>query len=341
MTRFFGAIQSPPDPRDYPLAAFVVGKEPLPKDFELPVAPPVYNQGQTSMCLDFACRFMKETQEWIERGEFEPLASGYVYGNRQPGHYMGEGMITREALEVLLKFGIPPASAFSVVGSFLRCRAEYQSKKETADKAALPQRISSYVRCASVEDVQRALVELKSPVLIAIAVTRTFENLKTRILPMEPKEHFQPGHAEYTGGHGMAVRGYTTIDDKVYYITRNSWGEDSWGENGECLIPSDYPGIWEMWAVTDRHPVANKIVLEFGSKDLKLVTVDDDGAERIQVMPMDVEPLAANDRTYVPLRFVATALAKLLRIPLQVNPIYELDGRVKTVEIVLLSKRGE
>ena len=53
------------------------------------------------------------------------------------------------------------------------------------------------------------------------------------------------------GGHCMLIIGWTTINNKEYYVVQNSWGE-GFGDNGFCYIPVDssFP-ICEKWSVLD------------------------------------------------------------------------------------------
>lgn len=314
MTRIpygLGAKPSPPDRRDYPARAFLPAKSPtLPTAYRLPVEVPIYDQLETSMCVDFSCRTIKELQELMERGRHVPLANGYIYGNRAPTDWQDEGMYPREALSTLLQYGIPPETAFRVMGTFEECRAAYLAHQVEVDPAAKPQRIKSFVRCNSPEDVQRALVELRSPVMIATGVTTKFvfwTSWNGRIF-LEPPDVFREDNPDFLGGHAMVIDAYVTdMDGVLWYGGPNSWGT-GWGEQGRFWIRADYPGIWELWTVVDQHPSAQWVTIQEGSKEMTRTIVDPDGSRYIETIQMDIAPVEREDRTCIPLRWVGEAL---------------------------------
>lgn len=310
-----GARPSPPDRRDYPVRAFLPAKSPaLPKSFQLPAEIPMYDQDTTLMCVDYSCRTIQEKNELMERGVYVPLANGYIYGNRAPEDWQGEGMYPRQALTALLNFGIPPASSFKVTGTYEECRAVYLANREQADAAAKPQRIKTYVRCNSPEDVQRALAELRSPVMIATGVTAKFvlwTSWNGRIV-QEPAEVFREDNPDFLGGHAMVIDAYLTDTDGVlWYGGPNFWGT-GWGDQGRFWIRADYPGIWELWTVVDQHPAAQWVTIQEGSSDMIKTTVDPDGSRYIETIQMDVAPTERENRTCIPLRWVGEALGAVV-----------------------------
>ncbi len=334
--RSMGARPSPPDVRDYPLKGFIAAAAPLPRSFRLPVQLPIYNQGNTDMCVDFSIREIKELQEWLERGKHEPMANGYIYASREPDHWQGEGMFPREALETLLKRGIPPASVFNQVGTFGQCTAAYLTGKAQADEAARPQRVRYYVRCNTAQDVMTALAVGQSPVLIATAVTQRFA--MSWLMPdgsalEEPKEHFQEGSPELVGYHAMMVDGYLTDDaGRVWLEVQNSWGT-GWGNQGRCRIPVDYPGLYEMWSVVDSHPVSQWVSLAVNSREMVRTWWDEDGARRVDKLWMDAEPVIKDGRTFVPLRAVSEAFGAEVWYSEVANQVgVKHEGAVVTME---------
>lgn len=308
-TRTFGCLPSPADHRDYPARAFLAAAPAqLPESFVLPLDTPAYDQGSTGMCVDFSIRTLKEVQESSERGYRQALANGYIYGNRGPGDWQGEGMYPREALTTLVRFGIPPASVFTHVGTYEDCRAAYQAARELADGAAVPQRIRSYVRCWTTEEAQRALVELRSPLLLAAAVTRKFAfwTSLAGVVADQPQECFEPGHPEYLGGHAMIVYGYRVLDGRLHWRVRNSWGEE-WGENGDCWMPVDWLGIWELWAATDANSRGRTIELTIGIPEIRTLTLTDD-QEHLFTLALDAAPLLRDGRAFLPFRALGETL---------------------------------
>jgi len=86
------------------------------------------------------------------------------------------------------------------------------------------------------------------PLYIAIPVYTSFsEGGSTGIVPM-PKDG-----DTLRGGHAVIISGWKRFGDSYFWTVVNSWGK-SWGDNGICYLPFDYP-IWEAWMITDDDPI--------------------------------------------------------------------------------------
>jgi len=88
------------------------------------------------------------------------------------------------------------------------------------------------------------------PFVVGIQVFEEFETAKvasTGIVPM-------PGPTSSNlGGHAVVCVGYTTKDNKNYWIMRNSWGS-SWGDKGYFYLPQEYlldaSLSTDLWTIT-------------------------------------------------------------------------------------------
>lgn len=313
------------------MRAFLPAQGEFPDTYQFPFELPVLNQGGTGMCIDYALTAIKTLQEWKERGQRQDMGLGYLYGNRLDGHWRGEGLVMREALETLYKMGEPTADVYNVTGTYERCAAYYQDNRERADKAARPQRVKAYARCQTPFDVMGAMYHGGSPVLMGIVGTIKFmfsTPAATGIVPDEPAEAFdlsKPG----TFGHGMYIDGWKTIGGRLYYRIVNSWGT-GWGLQGRAWLPADYPGIKELWAITDAQPNGRSILLTIGSTEYQI----DDGVTAV-TRQMDAAAFIKDGRTQVPIRFVVNGLAELLGRPLPVQPITDERGNVLQVRITV------
>jgi hypothetical protein len=331
----FGAFPSPPDPRDYPVGAFLPPvATTFPSEYTLPFRAPILDQGNTSMCMDFSCRTLKEVQEWVERGYYAEYGNGYVYGTRPAEEYQGEGMYPRQAFDTLRKKGIPLKDAFHEVGSVEWCKASVEAQVNVADPSAEAQKVLSYAVCESPEDIKGALFHLRSPVVITIAATKRFVYLTPAngVVVDESPESFLPGTPNYLGGHAMVVIGWRYIDGRLYWQVQNSWGE-SFGEGGVCYIPFDYGGLWELWTVTDKRPQGPTLRFRMGSKTVTLLK---DGADTLR--QADTAPFLMDGRTQVPLRAFTDAVAELLGVKIAVLPVTDETGLPQYVDLVLMKE---
>ena len=96
-----GAIPSPKDIRDYVATATI---QDFPDSFELPM-PEVKNQGNVGACVAHALATVVEYFEMIQENSTTKLSTAYIYGNRSNTDYKVVGMVTREAIDALLKYG--------------------------------------------------------------------------------------------------------------------------------------------------------------------------------------------------------------------------------------------
>ena len=85
-------------------------------------------------------------------------------------------------------------------------------------------------------DIQDALT-VGYPVMIGISVYKSMiapDVKKSGIIPFP-----NPEADTLVGGHCVVIVGYKMINDILYFIIRNSWG-DKWGDGGYGYIPSTY-----------------------------------------------------------------------------------------------------
>lgn len=340
-----GCLPSPPDRRDFPARAFLPRTaDPVPNDYDLPFTVDALDQGLTGMCNAFAEAVLKTVQEWDERGVRTPYSPGYIYGNRLPGQYQGEGMYPREGLATLVKCGIAPLDVLPVTGTYEECRDAYLAKQAEADRAALPQRVLSYVLCTTAAEAQGAIYHLRSPVLIGSNITKMFSWVTGAdgIVRDEPADHFDENSPSYWGCHAMIIIGWRQLNGRLYWVVQNSWGP-GWADHGRCLLPADWPGLLEMWAITDRHPAGRRVRFDIGSNVATLTWPQPGGPDLTDTMALDVPAQIVGNRLVLPVRAESWALSRLLTpgepwpgdlIPL---PITDATGRVQAVEIVIPS----
>lgn len=309
----FGYIPSPPDKRDFQFRVFA-GAQPLPKAFiRKDEMPAVRDQGSLGTCVGHAMWAIKEWQE------------------RQQGDNPVGGLSPRFIYQMAKQFdGIPnlagtyPRVAFQVTKDYGDCAerdfpySELKSDKnlpmppQDVIEKAKPFKISAYARINTLDELKRAIVE-QGPVMIGLYVTDSFV-YANKFIP-KPEGFLRGGHAIVACGYDDNIRLGNYVGG---VLIMNSWGT-SWADGGYCWIPyaawlepwwMDIEWGWkfidEMWVSVDLPfdlTSAKHIIMKIGDKK---VYVD---GEYIEI---DIPPTIIQDRTLVPIRFVAERMGYIV-----------------------------
>lgn len=236
-----GVIDSPVDLRDYDysMISSLSEKIDIPKEFILDYDYPILCQGQIGSCVAHALSEMKSYIDAVNSNDMYSV--GFIYANRQENDYKGTGMVTREALKNLVKFGDCKKTSFSV-------NEEYPSIVTTLDKynkeklldEADDHKSLAYISL-STEDIKEYLVKYQKPILLTCHVYDNFYEANTNkgIIPSTPNGSKQ-------GSHAMLCIGYK--EDELILI--NSWGDWN-GDKGKYYLDIDSNIIKELWALED------------------------------------------------------------------------------------------
>jgi hypothetical protein len=143
--RAFGAIQSPPDERDFQIEELYAGANlaaiSLPSTYVVPNRPPVLNQGDTPMCVAYSTSSLKSYQDrddqspakWWNFDEpyfFRLIGGGY------------NGAILRNAMDRMLKAGYPvvggtsPTSKHKIKAYYSSARTRRRSRQPSKHMAS-------------------------------------------------------------------------------------------------------------------------------------------------------------------------------------------------------------
>jgi len=281
----YGALPSPPDQRDYK-ATDHVAMGTRPKEFMPPKLAPIANQGFVPSCVAHALSLLKTYQEHKERGIMQLYSTDFIYWNRKPDQYQGQGMFIREALSNLCRDGTPPKEAlpgnYDYVPGYASTYLTYKIRE-----LARPQVISKYAVCYSDDEVCDCIYA-NGPVVLGVGVYDSFDILIGWKAP-EPKPTEQRN-----GLHAIVAIGYNSEG----IIIQNSWGE-YWGKGGLALLPYNYSPTAERWIVVDEIKQWETIELWIGEKKYRRNGVEGQ---------LDVPPEIKGGRTLVPIRFVAESL---------------------------------
>lgn len=227
-----GAIFSPKDVRDYSVACAAAAE--FPKEFELDMVR-IKNQGAVGSCVAHSLSEVIEYFNSIQKNDETEMSVGYIYGNRTTSFHKGEGMVVRDALKAIQKYGDVPKEKFPYNIEIPKAIEEYEKVDDELYSVGYPYRISTYAKLNNDNEVKNALMKY-GPVVMAMDWYNDIR-VKDGILTTNCQ-----GAA---GGHCMVIYGWNEKGWKV----QNSWGR-FWGDNGCCIIPYDLE-IREKWMVTD------------------------------------------------------------------------------------------
>ena len=211
-----GALESPPDERDFQLE--LDQATPLPPSFTVKRKSPLYDQGQTPMCVAYSGAGEQQAFDLIDQGHTYKWDFALFFRRIGGGP---NGAIIRNALAERLHRGYPLLPSNS-------------------GNSAAAHRIKAYYAVPkTVDAIKRALVQYG----VLVIGTPWFNSW------FHPDAHGNLPPADYVvGGHAIDVVGY----DAMGLWLRNSWG-GSWGVKGECRMP--WPAVLhsvrEVWRATD------------------------------------------------------------------------------------------
>lgn len=228
-----GAIFSDYDVRDHQLVC-AAGMEIFPKEFELKLRG-VKGQGSVGSCVAHSLASVIEYYNYNQTHNDAKMSVGYIYGNRTSSKHKGKGMIIRDALADVCKFGDVEYSLFPYNKEVPEIINLFESKKTNLFNQGYPNRISQYCRVYDSNSIKAALMA-KKPVIFAIT---WYEDMKVINGILTTKKQSS------TGGHCMIIYGWNEKGWKV----QNSWGPN-WGDHGCMIMPYNIK-IIEAWVITD------------------------------------------------------------------------------------------
>jgi hypothetical protein len=213
-----GAIESPPDDRDWDIAQLyaMAGIDPdaaPPPTYVVPTPwPPVLNQGASPMCVAYSSSTLKAWEDLRDTGsaDFDEPAFFRAIGGTDAG------AVVRDALARLLSVGYPVVT----LGQPER------------------HRIAAYYAVPVTREAICAAIAAFGPVLLSTRWPRSW---------FHPVSGVLPAPTEIIGGHAIVAIGWDARGLRL----RNSWGA-SWGLSGDAWIPWAYLGqVREAWKAVD------------------------------------------------------------------------------------------
>ena len=232
----FGAIESKIDVRDYQVACAAAPNVELPEVFELNMRA-VKNQHSVSSCVAHALAAVVEYFNFIQDKTDTTMSTEFIYGNRINHTYTDKGMIIRDALENLRKYGTCPNSSMPGNIEVPEAIRRFNQDALGVIPAAYPNRITNYCSLYKKNDMKLWLMT-KGPIVFSV---KWYENYW---LTVNNELHFDE-KSEPSGCHCMVIYGW----NKEGWLFQNSWG-NTWGDGGRAVYPYDAT-IREAWGVED------------------------------------------------------------------------------------------
>ena len=232
----FGAIESKIDVRDYQVACAAAPNVELPEVFELNMRA-VKNQLAVSSCVAHALAAVVEYFNFMQEKTDTTMSTEFIYGNRINHTYTDKGMIIRDALENLRKYGTCPNSSMPGNIEVPEAIRHFNQDALGVIPAAYPNRITNYCSLYKKNDMKLWLMT-KGPIVFSI---KWYENYW---LTVNNELHFDE-KSEPSGCHCMVIYGW----NKEGWLFQNSWG-NTWGDGGRAVYPYDAT-IREAWGVED------------------------------------------------------------------------------------------
>lgn len=232
----FGAIESKIDVRDYQVACAAAPNVELPEVFELNMRA-VKNQLAVNSCVAHALAAVVEYFNFMQEKTDTTMSTEFIYGNRINHTYTDQGMITRDALENLRKYGTCPNSSMPGNIEVPEAIRRFNQNALGVIPVAYPNRITDYCSLYKKNDMKLWLMT-KGPIVFSV---KWYENYW---LTVNNELHFDE-KSEPSGGHCMVIYGW----NKEGWLFQNSWG-NTWGDGGRAVYPYDAV-IREAWGVED------------------------------------------------------------------------------------------
>lgn len=168
-------------------------------------------------------------------------SSAFIYSNRSPEDYQGEGMYPRQALNTLLNYGMCLHSTFPDLGTYSILKSKVTNDMKIEAKY---HKIKGYAQIYTNEEVKFSVMN-NGPATICVPIYDSFYDIKSDGILQNPDFKTE----QFYGYHQMTIVGWEYINNDLYWLVLNSWG-DKWGVGGYCKMHWRYP-IMEKWSIID------------------------------------------------------------------------------------------
>lgn len=225
-----GAVNSAFDIRDYTIKA---GTD-LPEEYETS-KPTVKNQSVESSCVAYALSSVIEYHYTKLTKKKKLFSTEFIYGYREPDYYIGDGMMIRDALKTIQKFGDPFKTECGGNNHYKIAMNNVSENLDVLKDCAYPHRISTYVRLKTADEMKTSIME-NGPIVVSM---RWYKKYKL----VENVYTYNPVN-DYTH-HCVLIYGW----NRDGWLVQNSWGA-MFGDGGRCIVPYTFK-FNEAWGIID------------------------------------------------------------------------------------------
>lgn len=252
---FNSAVKSTYDIRDYTIKA----EKQFPETFCLNTVP-VKNQWSKPTCTAHALSSVCEYHHQRQHGWYARFSTEFLYGLREKGYYIGNGMSIRDGLNTLLKYGNVFESDCEGNHDYEKAMNSVSKEADHLKELAYPHRISSYFKINDADGLKLAL--MKYGVVVVSMNVYDGHKLVHDVYTYDDTKDY--------GRHCVLIYGW----NEDGWLVQNSWGY-LYGGDGRFVIPFDFK-FNEMWGVADditgtdivkpkRNTILNVLYLVFNS----------------------------------------------------------------------------
>lgn len=224
-------ITSQYDVRDYTITA----KTDFPKSFSLSDNVPIKNQGSVPSCVAHALASVIEYHYKRQHRQYEKFSTEFIYGVRESGYYIGDGMCIRDALKTVQKYGDVFESNCSGNNDYEKAIENVTANFDKLKELAHSHRISAYFKIGNDSELKTALMTYGA----VVVSMNTYKGAK-----LVDDVYTYVASKDY-GCHCVFIYGW----NEKGWLVQNSWGT-SYGGDGRFIIPFDYK-FNEIWGIVD------------------------------------------------------------------------------------------
>ena len=227
-------IDSSYDIRDYRICA----QSQFPETYELPLKVNVKNQSTKPTCVAHAIASLIEYHNFVETNSYRKFSTEFIYGTRDIGYYIGDGMCIRDALNTIYKYGDCYYTDCPGNSNVQTAMNKINENVEEYRNLAYPHRIASYYKVKNEDEIKTALMN-HGPVVVSM---NWKENAK-----IVNDCYTYDSSAKTSGRHCVLIVGW----NKTGWIIQNSWGV-TYASDGYFTLPYSVK-FNESWGTIDQN----------------------------------------------------------------------------------------